>query len=138
MTGRSARSETRSFKAVITWKGIGNPGAFYCSASESAGWASSPGLDAKISKAGVARALRPVNEMKKIGQIRGWVVPHKERRVLKLLLMYTRECEHEFVINSPSVPAKRVVRIKVEFAPEELSEFEVSVQVVVPPGRPTH
>lgn len=76
--------------------------------------------------------------MRKIGQIRGWVVPHKERRVLKLLLMHTREREREFVINSPSVPGKRAVRIRVEFAPEELSEFEVSVRVVAPPRSPTH
>ena len=69
--------------------------------------------------------------MKKIGQMRGWFIPHKERRVFKLLLMHTRECEHEFVTKSPSITRKRAARIKVEFAREELSEFEVLVQIVI-------
>lgn len=68
--------------------------------------------------------------MKKIGQNCGWVIPRKERHVLKLLLMRTREREHEFVTKSPSIPRKRAVKIQVEFAREELSEFEVSVRIV--------
>ena len=76
--------------------------------------------------------------MKKIGQKCGWVIPHKERRVVKLLLMHNRECEHEFVTKSPSIPRKRAARIKVEFAREELSEFAVLVKIVIEPSTPTH
>ena len=75
--------------------------------------------------------------MKKIGQNCGWVIPRKERRVLRLLLMRTREYEHEFVTKSPSIPRKRVARIQVEFTRDELSEFEVSVRIVRQPGSPS-
>ena len=69
--------------------------------------------------------------MKVIGQKCGWVVPQRERRVIKLLRVHTCECDHEFVINSPTVPRQKPgVKIQVEFAPEEASAFEPSVQVV--------
>ena len=71
--------------------------------------------------------------MKKIGRNCGWVIPHKERRVLRLLLMHIRECEHELVTRSPSIPRKRAAKIQVEFAREELSEFEVLVRIVQNP-----
>lgn len=76
--------------------------------------------------------------MKKIGQIRGWVIPQKERRLLNLLSMHTREREHEFVTKSPGLPRKRAARIQVEFAREDLSEFEVLIQMLMQPGSPAH
>ena len=73
---------------------------------------------------------RAKGEMKVIGEKCGWVVPQKERRVIKLLRVHTCECDHEFVINSPSVPRRKAgLKIHVEFAPEELSAFEPAVQV---------
>jgi hypothetical protein len=65
--------------------------------------------------------------MKVIGQKFAWIIPWKEKRVLKLLRVRTRECELEFVTKSPGVPPRKA-RIHVQFAPEELSAFEVSVQ----------
>jgi hypothetical protein len=68
--------------------------------------------------------------MKAIGAKCGWVIPSKERRVLKMLRTHTRECEHEFVTKSPSVPGRKsVLRIQVEFAREELSAFQPAVQL---------
>ena len=57
--------------------------------------------------------------------------------MLKLLLMRIHERDHEFVTRSPSILRKRAVRIQVEFAREELSEFEVSVQIVIKPSGPS-
>ena len=42
--------------------------------------------------------------MKAISEKCGWVIPKKERRVLKLLRNHTREYEHEFVSKCPSTP----------------------------------
>jgi hypothetical protein len=83
----------------------------------------------------VQKAL--ANDMKAIGQKCGWVIPRKERRVLKLLRVHTRECEHEFVTKSPGVPRRKtVLKIQVKFAREELSDFQVLVQIVTPADGP--
>ncbi|HTL56074.1 MAG TPA: hypothetical protein VL361_10375 [Candidatus Limnocylindrales bacterium] len=68
--------------------------------------------------------------MKVIGQKCGWVVAQKERRVLKLLRGHTRDCEHDFVTNTPGTPRQmRGAKIQVEFAPEELSGFEPPIYI---------
>jgi hypothetical protein len=70
--------------------------------------------------------------VKAIGQKWGWVIPGKERHVLKLLRVHTRECEHEFVAKSRTVRRREpAVRIQVEFAREDLSTFQVPVQIVI-------
>jgi hypothetical protein len=62
--------------------------------------------------------------MKAIGEKCGWVIPKKERRLLKLLRVHTCECEHEFVAQSPTIPRRKAaMRIHVEFAREEVSAF---------------
>ena len=69
--------------------------------------------------------------MKSIGEKCGWVIAKKERRVLKLLRNHIRECDHEFVAKSPSVPRQKPVqRIQVEFAREELSAFQPIVRIL--------
>jgi hypothetical protein len=67
--------------------------------------------------------------MKAIGEKCGWVISSKERRVLKLLRTYARECDQEFVDKCPSVVRRRVaIKIQVEFANEDRSAFQPAVQ----------
>ena len=76
--------------------------------------------------------------MKAIGEKCGWVVPKKERRLLKLLRAHTRECQQAFVAQSPTIPRhKPAGRIHVEFAREELSAFEPQVYMAKPAGNVT-
>src|SRR5579862_7338151 len=68
--------------------------------------------------------------MKAIGEKCGWVIPRKERRVLKLLRTHTRECEERFVRESPIVAkSKSPLRIVVQFAEEASSAFEPNVEI---------
>jgi hypothetical protein len=67
--------------------------------------------------------------MKTIGERFGWIIPGKEQRVLKLLRAYKLRRQQEFVARSASVPRRKgTVRIRVAFAREELSAFEVAVR----------
>jgi len=69
--------------------------------------------------------------MKAIGEKCGWVIPRKERRVLKLLRTHTRECEERFVRESPIVAkSKPPLRIVVQFAEEASSAFEPNVEIL--------
>jgi hypothetical protein len=69
--------------------------------------------------------------MKAMSEKCGWVIPKKERRVLKLLRNHTREYEHEFVSKCPSTPRwKPDLKIRVEFAQEELSAFHPTVHIL--------
>jgi hypothetical protein len=68
--------------------------------------------------------------MRATGEKCGWVIPKKERRVLKLLRTHSRECEHEFVSKCPSAPHRKPdLKIRVEFAREELSAFQPIVRI---------
>jgi hypothetical protein len=70
------------------------------------------------------------NKMKAIGQKCGWVIPPKERRVIKLLRVHTRQSEHGLVPKGPGIPRRKpVIKIQVQFAREELSDFEVLVSI---------
>jgi hypothetical protein len=69
--------------------------------------------------------------MKTIGDKCGWLIPRKERRVLRLLRTHTREGEREFVTNSSRIPrpkASSEIRIQVMFAAEDLTAFEPEVR----------
>ncbi len=69
--------------------------------------------------------------MKVIGEKCGWVIPRRERHVLKLLRYHTREREHDFVSKASSdARGKPAKMISVEFAREELSAFEPAVRIV--------
>jgi len=73
--------------------------------------------------------------MKAIGEKCGWVIPRKERRVLKLLRTHTRACDHEFVANcAPIARRKPFLRIRVEFGAEESSAFEPPVVIKTKPA----
>jgi len=73
--------------------------------------------------------------MKAIGEKCGWVIPRKERRVLKLLRTRTRVRDHEFVTNCPVIARRKpFLRIRVEFGQEELSAFEPPVVIRSKPG----
>ena len=69
--------------------------------------------------------------MKAIGDKCGWLIPRKERRVLRLLRTHTREGEHEFVTNSSGIPRPKApieIRIQVLFAAEDSTAFEPQVR----------
>jgi hypothetical protein len=66
--------------------------------------------------------------MKTIGEKCGWVIPGKERRVLKLLRTHARDRDREFVTRCQA--SAKAVRIRVQFAEEELSAFQPCVRIV--------
>jgi len=71
------------------------------------------------------------NDMKVAGEKCGWVIPRKERRVLKLLRAHKRECDLEFVEKSPSLARRRSIsRMQVEFAREDLTAFQPLVELL--------
>jgi hypothetical protein len=86
------------------------------------------------SRNGLAPEAGPSKTMKTFGEKCGWVIPRKERRVLKLLRTHACELDREFVAQSPSVPRRKArMKIQVEFAPEELSAFHPLVRIVTRP-----
>jgi hypothetical protein len=69
--------------------------------------------------------------MKTIGEKWVWIIPRKERRTLKLLGTHLRERERELVLQCPTASAReRSLNIRVEFAREELSEFNPPVRIL--------
>ena len=83
---------------------------------------------------GAGRRFRATRTMKAIGEKCGWVIPRKEKRVLRLLRTHVRECDHEFVTNCPGVPCRKAPRrMPVEFAEEQLTAFEPHVRVLAKP-----
>src|SRR5690242_3998794 len=87
---------------------------------------------ARRTSASGVRKGQSAKDMKTIGQKCGWVISRKERHVIKLLRVHTCESELEFVTKSASVPRRKPVKIRVEFAREELSAFEPTLRIIAP------
>lgn len=80
------------------------------------------------------RKGQSTNNMKVIGQKCGWIISRRERQVIKLLRVHTCESDLEFVTKSAS--GSKPVRIRVEFAREELSAFQPKLRIISPTDIP--
>ena len=70
--------------------------------------------------------------MKITGRTCGWIIPGKEKRVLKLLRNHQLECDQDFVARCPRIIRRKSTRsLHVEFAREELSAFGVLIRTGV-------